>query len=164
MNDTRISLIVARARNGVIGKDGDLPWRLPADLKYFKRITMAKPVVMGRKTFDSLGRPLPGRHNIVLTRDAAFSAEGCSTAGTLAAALDAAGSVDEVMIIGGAQIYALALPHVTRAYITEVDLAPDGDTLFETLDPSLWAETQREAYGAQADAPAYAFVTYDRVS
>lgn len=160
----QVSLIVARGANGVIGKDGDLPWRLPEDLKHFKRKTVGKPIIMGRKTFESLGKPLPARHNIVLTRDTQFYAEGCTVVTTLADALDAAGLAGEIMIIGGAQIYALALPITTRLYVTEVDAAPDGDTVFPALRMEEWRETDRESFPAAADAPAYAFVTYDRLS
>lgn len=158
----QVSLIVARAINGVIGKDGDLPWRLPEDLKHFKRTTVGKPVIMGRKTFESLGRPLPARHNIVLTRDTAFEADGCTIVYTLADALDAAGLTGEIMIIGGAEIYALALPIAARLYITDVALSPEGDTHFPALHMEDWVQTQREEFGAVDDKPAYAFITYDR--
>jgi len=159
----RISLVVARAQNGVIGRDGDLPWRLSADLKYFKRLTMGKPIVMGRKTYESLGRPLPGRHNIVLTRDPQYQADGCDVVSSLDKAIEVAGSVEEVMIIGGAEIYALALPIISRAYITEVELSPDGDTVFPQLDEQRWQETDRQRHDAHGDQPAFSFVIYDRL-
>lgn len=157
-----VSLIVARGRNGVIGVDGDLPWRLPEDLKHFKRQTVGKPIIMGRKTFESLGRPLPARHNIVLTRDPSFKAEGCTVVHTLADALDAAGLTGEIMIIGGAEIYALALPIASRLYITEVDAAPQGDTLFPDFKTDEWHSVSREEHPSVGDLPAYMFVTYDR--
>lgn len=158
----KVSLIVARGRNGVIGVDGDLPWRLPEDLKHFKRQTVGKPIIMGRKTFESLGRPLPARHNIVLTRDTSFKAEGCTVVHTLADALDAAGLTGEIMIIGGAEIYALALPIASRLYITEVDAAPQGDTVFPDFDKDEWHSVSREERPSMGDLPAYTFVTYDR--
>ena len=126
-------IVVARAENGVIGNDGGLPWRIPADLRRFKRMTVAKPVVMGRKTFEGIGAPLPGRHNIVLTRDPAWVAPGVTVVPNLAEAIAAAGldprtRADAVMIIGGAQVYAEALPSATRIELTEVHAAPAGDT------------------------------------
>lgn len=160
----QVSMIVARGANGVIGKDGDLPWRLPEDLKHFKRKTVGKPIIMGRKTFESLGKPLPARHNIVLTRDASYIAEGCTVVQTLADALDAAGLTGEIMIIGGAQIYDLALPITTRIYLTEVKASPDGDTVFPVLHMEEWRESEREHHPAAGDKPAFAFVTYDRIS
>ncbi|MEO0411660.1 MAG: dihydrofolate reductase [Pseudomonadota bacterium] len=160
----KVSMVVARARNGLIGRDGDLPWRLPADLKHFKRLTVGKPIIMGRKTWTSLGRPLPGRHNIVLTRDTGFAPEGCSVAHTLADALDTAGLSGEIMIIGGAEIYRLALPLATTLYITEVGLEPKGDTFFPVLQSDDWREVDRISHAANDDTPAYDFVTYDRVA
>ncbi|MEL0013323.1 MAG: dihydrofolate reductase, partial [Alphaproteobacteria bacterium] len=123
-----LSLIVAVANNGVIGHNGDLPWRIPGDMKFFKATTMGKPIVMGRKTWESLGRALPGRENIVVTRRAGFDAPGASVVESLDAALAQVPDADEVMVIGGAEIYALALPHVARVYLTQVHAAPDGDT------------------------------------
>ena len=157
-------LVVARAKNGVIGRDGALPWHLPADLKRFKRMTVGKPVIMGRKTFDSIGKPLPGRHNIVLTRDPGWQAAGVTVAPNLAEAIAAAGldpraRADEVMVIGGAQIYAEALPSATRIEVTEVDAEPDGDTRLPAFDPVRWRETARENHAAEGERPAYAFVT-----
>lgn len=157
-----VSLIVARGANGVIGVDGDLPWRLPEDLKHFKRKTVGKPIVMGRKTFESLGRPLPARHNIVLTRDRAFQADGCSVVHTLADALDAAGLTGEIMIIGGAEIYALGLPIASRLYVTEVAACPPGDTVFPDFSRDEWHSVEREEHPAVGDLPAFSFVTYDR--
>jgi dihydrofolate reductase len=163
----QITLVVARARNGVIGNDGALPWHLPADLKRFKAITVGKPVVMGRKTFESIGKPLPGRHNIVLTRQADWRAQGVTVVPNLAEAVAAAGLDPrirgDVMIIGGAEIYALALPVATRIDVTEVDAEPAGDTRLPPFDPARWREVARETHGPEGDRPGYAFVTLERV-
>jgi dihydrofolate reductase len=139
----RIALVVARARNGVIGRDGDLPWRLKSDMAFFKAITMGKPIVMGRKTWESLPRkPLPGRLNLVVTRQDGLAAEGAEVCSTVNAALDraceqaAADGVEEVCVIGGAQIYAATLDRADRLYITEVEADPDGDAVFPALDPA----------------------------
>lgn len=147
----RIAFIVAVARNGVIGRDGDLPWRLSSDLKLFRRLTMGKPVVMGRKTWETLPkRPLDGRDNIVVTRDERYVADGAVVAHTLDAALAAARAgasargVDEVMVIGGAEIYRAALARAERIYLTEVEAEPAGDTRFPVLEPSQWRELSRE--------------------
>ncbi|SDM32700.1 dihydrofolate reductase [Maricaulis salignorans] len=150
-----ICLIVARGRNGVIGTQGDLPWRLSSDLKHFKAVTSGKPIVMGRKTWDSLPRrPLPGRLNIVVSRQAGFTAEGGEVAGDLDTALviaitqAQADSVGEVFVIGGAQIYAAALGHAHRLYITEVEADPAGDAVFPTLEAGQWSEISREVHEA----------------
>ncbi|WP_370661520.1 dihydrofolate reductase [Pelagibius sp. 7325] len=146
-----IALIVARADNGVIGREGGLPWHLSGDLKFFKAQTLGKPVVMGRKTFQSIGRPLPGRPNLVVTRDTAFHPEGVEVFPTVAAALERAQDLaaerasDEVMVIGGGQIYEETLALASRVYLTEVHAAPDGDTRFPALDPALWREVRRDA-------------------
>lgn len=158
----RISLIVAVAENGVIGRDGDLPWRIPADLKFFKDTTMGKPIVMGRKTYESIGRALPGRTNIVITRDPDFSADDVYVADGLDAALELAGTAEEVMVIGGAQIYALALPRTDRIYLTRVHATPVGDVTFPDIDPDVWLETSREERPPEGDVPGYAFVTLER--
>ena len=146
-----VSLVVAVAENGVIGRDGKLPWRMPSDLKTFRRMTMGKPIVMGRKTFQSIGKALDGRDNIVVTRDAAFSAEGVSVMGSLGEALVLAKGlartkgVDEVMVIGGGEIFAAALPLAHRIYWTEIHGQPEGDVTFARPDPALWTEVRREA-------------------
>lgn len=163
-----ISFVVARADNGVIGRDNALPWHLPADLRHFKRLTVGKPVVMGRRTFESIGKPLPGRHNIVLTRDPGWRAEGVTVVANLAEAIAAAGldpktRAEEVMIIGGAAVYADALPVATRVYLTEVHDAPEGDTVLPAFDPARWRETAREDNPAEDGRPAYSFVTLERV-
>ena len=160
-------LVVARARNGVIGQGGALPWHIPADLKRFKRMTVGKPVIMGRKTFESIGKPLPGRQNIVLTRDASWTAAGVTVAANLAEAVAAAGldpraRADGIMVIGGAQVYADALPSATRVELTEVDADFAGDTVLPGFDPQRWREVAREAHPAEGDVPGYAFVTLVR--
>jgi dihydrofolate reductase len=144
-----VVLIVAAAENGVIGKDGAMPWHLPDDLRRFRRLTVGHPVLMGRRTFDSIGRPLPGRHNIVLTRQADWSVPGVTAVPNLAEAIAAAGldpraRADALMVIGGAELYALTLPIATRIELTRVHAAPEGDTFFPGPDPDQWAETARE--------------------
>ena len=160
-------LIVARARNGVIGNNGALPWHLPDDLKRFKRMTVGKPIIMGRKTFESIGKPLPGRQNIVLTRDPEWSAPGITIVPNLAEAIAAAGldpraRADGIMVIGGAQIYAQALPSAARIELTEVDAEPAGDTHLAAFDPARWTEIARKTHPATADQPGFAFVTLTR--
>lgn len=163
----QISLVVARADNGIIGRNNALPWRLPADLKHFKQLTVGKPVIMGRKTFESIGKPLPARHNIVITRNPDWTAEGVTVAPNLAEAVAAAGldpktRADEIMIIGGSEIYAQSLPFATRIYLTEVHIEPVGDASFPMPDPHQWVETSRETFPAEGDCPAYSFVTLER--
>ncbi|WP_067732263.1 dihydrofolate reductase [Novosphingobium naphthalenivorans] len=153
-------LIYARAANGVIGRDGTLPWRLSADLKRFKAMTMGKPMIMGRKTFESFPSPLPGRRHIVLTRDCAWHAEGAETACSVDDALALAGE-GEVPVIGGAEIYALLLPRARRVELTEVHADYEGDTVMPPLG-SEWREIAREEHPAQGDTPPYAFVTLIR--
>lgn len=158
----RISLIAAVARNGVIGSDNALPWKLPEDLKRFKALTLGHPVIMGRKTYESIGRPLPGRRNIVISRNAAFAAAGCETAASLDAAIAACtGITDEIFIIGGAQIYAEALPRAQRLYLTEIEAAYPGDVQFPDFDRSAWGETMREPNRSESGID-YAFAVYDR--
>jgi dihydrofolate reductase len=152
-------LIYARARNGVIGVDGKLPWHLPADLKRFKALTMGRAMIMGRKTFESLPGLLPGRRHIVLTRDTAWSAAGAEVVHSVEQALALAG--EGAAIVGGAEIYTLFLPYTARVELTEVDAAPLGDTLMPALGPE-WHEVAREAHPAEGDKPAYAFVTLQR--
>ncbi len=161
--------MVAMASNGVIGRDSALPWHLPEDLRYFKRTTLGKPVIMGRKTFESIGRPLPGRPNIVVSRNPGWTAAGVTVTDSLPAALDCAQALvatsgaEELMVIGGAQIYAAALPLASRLYVTEVHAAVAGDTWFPPLDYSQWREIAREEHAATSDNPyPYAFVVYDR--
>jgi dihydrofolate reductase len=150
MTSVITSLVIAAGQNGVIGRDGGLPWRIPSDLKTFRRLTMGKPIVMGRKTFLSIGRPLDGRDNIVVSRDPIFSADGVTVltdldeALVLARALARTNGSDEVMIIGGADIFAATLPLATRVYWTEVMGSPEGDTVFPALDPAAWREVSAE--------------------
>lgn len=136
----RVSLVVAMAENNVIGKDGDLPWHIPADLKHFKSVTMGKPIVMGRRTYESIGRPLPGRLNIVVTRDPSRQWDGVEAVQSLSGALDraAADGADEIMIIGGGDLYRAALPLAQRIYLTRVHESVEGDTVFPDLDPAEW--------------------------
>jgi dihydrofolate reductase len=153
-------LIYARADNGVIGKDNALPWRIPADLKRFKALTMSKPMIMGRKTFDSFPSPLPGRRHIVLTRDPAWAAEGAEVAHSLADALALAGEGD-VAVIGGAEIYGLFMPLAARVELTEIHEAFEGDTVMEPLGPE-WIEVSRDVQQAEAGRPAFDWVTLER--
>ena len=154
-----ITLVVAVAENGVIGKDGALPWRIPEDLKRFKALTMGRPVIMGRKTWDSLPKkPLPGRRNIVVTRNAAFRAEGATGARSFGDALAIAQTEnpDSVMVIGGAEIFAAALPLAQRIELTEVAASPAGDAFMPPLDRKQWREVARQ------DGAGYSFVTLER--
>ncbi|MFZ4551601.1 MAG: dihydrofolate reductase [Aquabacterium sp.] len=161
MSSARIALIAAVARNGAIGKDNALLWHLPEDLKFFKRTTLGCPVIMGRKTYDSIGRPLPGRRNIVITRQADWTANGIETASSLPAALSLVADADKVFIIGGAQIYEQALPLVQEIVLTEVDADYDGDAFFPDWDRHAFTETSRERHQTDTGL-AYAFVTYQR--
>lgn len=140
------SFVVAVARNGVIGHANGLPWRLPADLAFFKRLTMGHPIILGRKTYESIGKPLPGRLNIVVTRSPGFRAPGCTVVDTLEAAYRAAGDAPEVFIIGGAQIYEAAFPSADRIYLTEVEADIEGDTWFPRFDRKDWEETVLERH------------------
>ena len=152
-----VSIIAAMDRNRLIGSKNQLPWHLPADLAHFKQ------VIMGRKTYESIGRPLPGRTNIVLTRSADFYAKGVVTANTLQQALDYAAAEDEVMIIGGSAIYELALPRVDRLYLTYVENACEGDAWFPEFDIELWHLVASEQHAAdEKNSSDYRFVTYDR--
>jgi dihydrofolate reductase len=162
---TPIVLIVAVAKNGVIGAHGRMPWHLPEDLKRFKLLTLGKPVIMGRKTWDSLPRkPLPGRSNIVVTRDSAFRAPGATVAHSFETALAEAAKEHaiEIAIIGGEAIFAAALPFATRILLTEVDAAPEGDVFMPPLDHSQWRETAREG-PFDHDGLGYRYVTLERV-
>lgn len=157
-----VSLIAAVAENGVIGRDGDLPWRLPADLRRFRALTMGKPVIMGRKTWQSIGKALPGRRNIVVTRDRSFAAAGAEVVASLDAAFDLMADAGEAMVIGGGEIYAAAMARADRLDITHVHAAIDGDTFFPEIDAAVWCETAREDHTAEGGAPAFSFVTYER--
>lgn len=170
----RIALVVARGRNGVIGRDGDLPWRLRSDLQRFKAITMGKPCIMGRKTWESLPlKPLPGRLNIVLTRDEAYGTDHAPKGALVCTSLDEAieiareqaedDGVDEVCVIGGTALFEATLPRAKRLYITEVDAAPDGDAVFPDFDAAAFMETSSEAHAAgEKDDHAFVFRVLDR--
>lgn len=160
-----ISIIVAMDRNRVIGDKGSLPWHLPADLKRFKRLSMGRPILMGRKTHESIGRPLPGRENIILTRDASYSAPGCVVVHSVGDALSTAAGAEELLVIGGAEIYGALLPHADRMYVTHVDGAFEGDTCFPTFNEGDWEETAREHQPAdETNALASDFVKLKRKS
>ena len=143
-----VSIIVATDQRGAIGRGGGLPWRLPDDLKRFKALTMGKPIVMGRKTWDSIGRPLPGRHNIVVTRQPGLELPGVSVVASLDEAVQAAGDVPEVCVIGGAEIYRLALPRADVIHLTRVLAVLDADTYFPALDASEWDEVEVARHAA----------------
>ena len=160
-----LSVIVAMERNRVIGRDGSLPWHLPADLRRFRAITTGHPIVMGRRTHESIGRALPQRRNIVISRNANCAAEGCEVYASLDQALDELGSQDEIFVIGGVAMYSEALPLATRLYVTEIDADIPGDTYFPPFDKSLWREVSREPHPRDADnAYDYAFVVLERVN
>jgi dihydrofolate reductase len=165
----KLALVVARGSNHVIGDNGDLPWKLSSDLKRFKAITLGKPVIMGRKTWASIGRPLPGRPNLIVTRDANFRAEGASVWSNLSVAMEAGKSmaetarVDEVCIIGGGELYAQTIDHADRLYVTDVNAEPKGDVYFPEIDLTIWQETAREAFEAgPKDDHAFVLRTFDR--
>ncbi|MBA4501604.1 dihydrofolate reductase [Marinobacterium marinum] len=167
----RLAMIVAQSENRVIGSNNKLPWYLPEDLKYFKRVTLGKPIIMGRKTFESIGRPLPGRVNIVITRDTAWQHDGVRIVHSLEDGLVLGESlalidgVDEAVVIGGAEIYALCLPHADRLYLTQVHAEIEGDAFFPELETDVWQEIGREDFAAVEPNPyAYSFVVLERVS
>jgi dihydrofolate reductase len=161
MDHPEIILVLARANNGVIGVDGKLPWRIPADLRHFKQVTKGRPMIMGRKTFDSLPGLLDGRRHIVLTRDANWAEEGAEVAHSPEAALKMANG-PHVCIIGGAEIYRLFLPLADRIELTEVAASPDGDTMLDAFDPKVWTEISRVSNPAEGNTPAFDFVTLVR--
>ncbi len=159
----RISLIAALARNRVIGIENRLPWKLPEDLAHFKALTLGHPILMGRKTFESLGRPLPGRTNIVITRNPDYAPDGCRVAASIPDALALCHDAEEVFFIGGAELYAQVIPLADRLYLTEVDIAPHGDAWFPDYDRSAFTEIARESHlGTRGDALRYDFVVYAR--
>ena len=171
MTDKRpLAIIVAVAENGVIGRDNGLPWNIPADMAHFKRVTMGKPLLMGRKTYESIGRPLPGRANIVITRNPDFSAPGIEVMSSLEEAVLRAQSVaradgaEEVIVMGGAEIYRASLSEVDRLYVTEVHAAVEGDAHL-ALDLSAWREVSRSYHAKErsSSTPAYSFVEYTRL-
>jgi dihydrofolate reductase len=160
----RISLIAAASENNVIGDHGRIPWSIPADLQYFRTQTLGKPVIMGRKTYESIGHPLPKRPNIVITRQEGFSAEGCDVAGSLDQALQVAGCKDaeEVFVIGGGEIYKEALPKADRVYLTRVHTEIAGDAYFPEFHAEHWVEASRERHEAEGAQPAYTFLVYEK--
>lgn len=167
--EPRIALVVAGAENGVIGKRGKLPWHISSDLKYFRAMTMNKPVVMGRKTFESIGKPLDGRDNIVITRNPDFQASGVHVVANVEEALALAREkaserrADEISVIGGAQIYEQTLDQADVLYLTEVHAAPEGDAFFPKLDRSVWREVSRQRYEAgPRDSASYSLVVLER--
>jgi dihydrofolate reductase len=160
---TRVSVVAALARNRVIGIENRLPWRLPEDLAHFKALTLNHPILMGRKTFESLGRPLPGRTNIVITRNADYAKNGCLVADSISAALALCAGVDEVFFIGGAELYAQVIPLADRLYLTEVNIEAQGDAWFPDYDRSAFREVSRESHtGMKGDALGFDFVVYER--
>jgi dihydrofolate reductase len=157
----RLTIIAAVAANGVIGKDNRMPWHLPEDLKHFKALTMGHPMIMGRKTWESLPGRLPGRPHIVVSRNAGYRAEGATVVSSLAAAIKAAGDSDEVFVIGGAELYGQALAAADRLQLTEIAADFVGDTRFPEYERAAWRETARAVHRADAGFD-YAFVTYER--
>lgn len=158
----RISLIAAASENNVIGNHGKIPWDLPEDLKYFRTITLGKPIIMGRKTYQSIGHPLPERRNIVITRQKDFLAEGCDVVGSLEEAIEVGGGrgkVEEVFVIGGGEIYREALPRSDRIYLTRVHAKVEGDAYFPEFHPEHWQEVSRERHEGE---PAYTFSLYEK--
>ena len=158
-----VSLVVAMARNGVIGRDNTLPWHLPADLRHFKSVTWGKPILMGRKTFQSIGRALPGRTNLVLTRDPHWRADGVVVLHSVSAALAQIGAAPELAVIGGADIFRLLLPQATRIHLTRIEAEIAGDTSFPAIDPAQWVERDRhECPADERNAYAMTFMTLER--
>lgn len=161
---TTLSIIVALGRGRVIGRGNQLPWHLPADLKHFKAVTMGKPVIMGRLTYESIGKPLPGRRNVVITRDAGYSAPGCEVVASPQAALQAVADAGEAMVIGGANLYRQMLPLAGRLYLTLIDAEFEGDTWFPEWNDAEWRETGRDAHEPdERNAYPYTFVELERV-
>jgi dihydrofolate reductase len=153
MTQPRLTLIVARARNGVIGKDNAMPWKIPGEQAYFKRVTMGHPIIMGRKTWESIGRPLPGRRSLVVTRNPGFVAAGAEVVTSLDAALAACAEAAEAFVIGGAELYRLALPRADRLLVTEIDHDFDGDTTFPAPDSVRWREVARDHHAPTEERP-----------
>lgn len=161
-----LSMIAAVAENGVIGSDGGMPWHLPADLKFFRKTTMGKPIIMGRKTLESIGKPLDGRLNIVLTRQPNVQIEGCTVVSTLDHALASAraGGADEAIIIGGGQLYSRAMPLAQRLFLTRIHETFEGDTYFPEIDLAAWIEVKRENHVADAkNSHDYSFCVLERI-
>ena len=153
-------IIVAIARNGVIGRNGLLPWHIPSDLKHFKKTTMDYPIIMGRKTFESIGKPLPGRDNIVLTRDTSLSLPGCIVVHSIEDALDNCKDKEKVFIIGGADIFNISLPFTDTIIVTALEREVDGDVYFHEIDPALFKQTQSARYNIEEP---YSIIRYERI-
>lgn len=153
-------IIVAIARNGVIGRNGQLPWHLPSDLKHFKKTTMNYPIIMGRKTFESIGRPLPGRDNIVLSRDPSLSLPGCIVVHSIQDALDTCKDEEKVFIIGGADIFNISLPFTDTIIVTALEREVDGDIYFHEIDPALFKQTECARYDIEEP---YSIIRYERI-
>lgn len=159
---TKISLIVAVAQNGIIGTGGTMPWHISEDFRHFKEVTLGHSVIMGRKTYESIGRPLPRRRNIVITRNPQLQIEGCEMAPTLEAAVEMCAGEEEIFVIGGGQVYAQAMPIASKLYITHVGLDAEGDTRFPTIGPE-WREVWREEWERGAEfAHPFTFINYER--
>jgi len=156
-----LNVIAAMAKNRVIGIHNTLPWRLPEDLKHFKALTMGHHIIMGRKTYESIGKPLPGRTTVIVTRDADYRMEGCLTATSIDAAIAACGDDAEIFFVGGAQMYAQVLPRADRLYLTEIQEEYEGDAWFPELDRTVWQETDRQVHVNEAGL-GYHFVIYER--
>lgn len=160
---TSLSIISAMDENRLIGKNNSLPWHLPADLAFFKKNTLNKPILMGRKTYESIGRPLPGRRNIIISRDPDFRAEGCEICDSLDSALALVKDQQETMLIGGASLYAQTIHRAEHLYITEIHAQFEGDAWFPIIDPTLWQESWREDHQPDEKNPYYySFVKYSR--
>ena len=161
MIQDQLFLVYARAANGTIGKDGGLPWHIPADLRHFKSLTTGKPMIMGRKTFESFPSPLPDRRHIVLTRDSEWQADGAERAMSVPEALAAAGG-EETAVIGGSDVFVLFEPQAERIEMTQIHADYEGDTFMDAPDESRWKEAAREDHEASGDTPAFSFITYER--
>jgi dihydrofolate reductase len=159
----KLAIIVAMDKQGLIGRDNDLPWKLSADLQYFRKVTMGKPLIMGRNTHESIGRPLPGRKNIVVTSNKEYQAEGCEVVASLEHAFIACDDVEEVMVMGGASLYKQLLSQADKLYLTHVNAELEGDTWFPEWDKNQWKETSREDHLAdEKNQYPYSFVVYER--
>ncbi len=160
----KLAIIVAMDKQGLIGKENDLPWKLSADLQYFRKVTMGKPLIMGRNTHESIGRPLPGRKNIIVTTNKDYQAEGCFVVQSLEQAFIACGDAEEAMVMGGASLYEQLLPQADKLYLTHVHAELEGDTWFPKWEKSSWQEINREDHPAdEKNQYSYSFVVYERI-
>jgi len=159
----KLAIIVATDEGGLIGRNNDLPWKLSADLQYFRKVTMGKPLIMGRRTHESIGRPLPGRENIIISRDLTYQAEGCTVTHSIQQALDACADSPEVMVMGGASLYMQCLPLADTLYLTQVQAKLKGDTWFPEWDKQQWQEVSKETHLAdEKNEYPYSFIVYER--